>query len=135
MKNTILTLLLLASVGQVYGQEEKASFHVTSVEQGDATDYCSTGKCTATRIAVEGYTQDQEAIVQYVLNCVEIITNDPSPHYTTRCVRVHSHGDYTIKIGADYVWFGNDPGHQTAEPYLAAYSIKSEKEIRKSKAR
>jgi len=45
-------------------QDEKVTFHVTSVSQTEATDYCTTGKCSATRFTVEGYTQDKDAAVQ-----------------------------------------------------------------------
>ena len=57
MKHTILSsIVLLALAQQVSVQDEKMLFRVTSVEQSDATDYCTTGKCSAARITVEGYT-------------------------------------------------------------------------------
>lgn len=126
--------ILLAFTGQA-SQDERVSFHVTSVEQGDAQDYCTTGKCSATRFTVEGYTQDKDAIVQYVLDCVETIANEPTPHISVRCVRVHSHSDYMVKLGADYVIFGDAPATQEKEPFLSAYRIKSEKEVRKNSSR
>jgi hypothetical protein len=122
--------LLMRSTLAAQG-DEKIAFHVTSVSQADATDYCTTGKCSATRFTVEGYTQDKDAAVQYVLECVETIVNEPTPHYTVRCTRVHSHSDYLVKLGADYVRFGDPPATQETEPFLAAYLIKSEKEVRK----
>jgi hypothetical protein len=114
------------------GQSETVSFHVTSVEQGEAKDYCTTGKCSATRFTVEGYTQDKDASVEYVLDCVEIIANDPTPHLSVQCARVHSHNDYKIRVGADFVFFGDIPAAQQKEPYFAAYRIKSEKEVRQT---
>jgi hypothetical protein len=109
---------------------DKVSFHVTSVQQGDATDYCTTGKCSATRFTVEGYTQDKDAAVEFVLDCVEVIANEPTPHTTFRCPRVHSHNDYSVKLGADFVAFGDGSASQT-EPIELAYKIKSEREVRK----
>jgi hypothetical protein len=111
-------------------QDEKVTFHVTSVEQGEATDYCTTGKCSATRFTVEGYTQDKDAAVQYVLDCVEVIANEPTPHIKIRCAHVHSHSDYLVRLGDDFVSFGDSPSSQT-EPLESAYKIKSEKEVRK----
>lgn len=130
--NTLASVILLAFAAQaVSQQDEKVTFHVTSVEQSDATDYCTTGKCSATRFTVEGYTQDKDAVVQYVLDCVETIVNEPTPHFTVRCARVHSHSDYLVKLGDDYVMFGDAPPTQGKESILAAYRIKSEKEVRK----
>ena len=62
---------------------------------------------------------------------METIANEPTPHYTVRCTRVHSHSDYLVKLGDDYVMFGGTPATQEKEPILAAYTIKSEKEVRK----
>lgn len=87
---TFASIILLAFTAAVSQQDEKVTFHVTSVEQSDATDYCTTGKCSATRITVEGYTQDKDAGVQYVLDCVEVIANEPTPHKSIQCVKEHS---------------------------------------------
>ena len=131
MKSLILaSIFLVAFAGQVSGQDEKVTFHVTSVEQDEAKDYCTTGKCSATRFTVEGYTQDKDASVQYVLDCVEVIANEPTPHISVQCARVHSHSDYMVKIGADFVAFEDSPSSQH-EPYASAYRIKSEKEVRR----
>jgi hypothetical protein len=129
----LAAIALLAFTGQITGQDEKdrVLFHVTSVEQGEATDYCTTDKCYATRFTVEGYTQNKDASIQYVLDCVEIIASEPTPHISVRCVRVHSHNDYMVKVGADFVIFGDAPASQTSEPFLSGYRIKSEKEVRK----
>jgi hypothetical protein len=93
MKLTLI-FIVFALAGQLFGQDEaKVLFHVTSVEQGDAPDYCTTGKCSETRFTVEGYTQDRDASIQYVLDCVETIAHEPTPHLTVQCARVHSHND------------------------------------------
>lgn len=132
MYATFVSIILLAFTAQaVSQQDERITFHVTSVEQSDATDYCTTGKCSATRITVEGYTQDKDASVQYVLDCVETLVNEPTPHFTIRCPRVHSHSDYLVKLVDDYVVFGEAPATQEKEPIISAYRIKSEKEVRK----
>jgi hypothetical protein len=80
--------------------------------------------------SVEGYTQDKDASVEYVLDCVEVIANEPTPHTTIRCARVHSHSDYMVKLGDDFIAFGGGPSSQT-EPLESAYRIKLEKEVRK----
>ena len=132
MKHTVLSsIVLLALAQQVPSQDGKVLFHVTSVEQGDATDYCIPDKCSATRLTVEGYTQDKSVVVQYVLECVEVLSYAPTPHVSVQCVRVHSHNDYMVKIGADFIMFGDVPSEQRSEPYLSGYLIKSEKEVRK----
>lgn len=130
---TLATLILLALTAQALSQQdEKVNFHVTSVSQADATDWCTTGKCSATRITVEGYTQDKDASVQYVLECVEVFANEPTPHKSIQCVKVHSHADYEVTIGADFITFASDaPPKQEKEPLVSGYSIKSEKEVRK----
>jgi hypothetical protein len=128
---TLAAIILLSLAQQVYGQDAKVLFHVTSVSQAEATDWCTTGKCSATRFTVEGYTQDKDGGVQYVLECVETIANEPTPHLTMQCVRVHAHSDYSVKIDADYVTFGDVPSTRQGEPYIVSYNIKSEKESRK----
>jgi len=52
----ILTGLLgLLLGGHSFGQDTaKATFHVTSVRSEEAKDWCTTGKCSATRRTVEG---------------------------------------------------------------------------------
>jgi hypothetical protein len=127
---TLASIIILAVAGQVSSQDEKAVFHVTSVEQEEAKDYCTTGKCSATRFTVEGYTQDKDADIQYVLDCVEILVEEPTPHISVQCVRVHSHSDYMVKIGSDFIAFGDSQSSQS-KPIVSAYRIKSEKEVRK----
>jgi len=133
MKSLILaSIFLVALAGQLFSQDERVLFHVTSVEQGDAADYCTTDKCSATRFTVEGYTQDKDAVVQYVLDCVEVIASEPTPHKSIQCVKVHSHADYEVTIGADFIIFASDaPTKQEKEPFVSGYRIKSEKEVRK----
>ena len=124
--------LVITLASYAFSQGDKVSFHVTSVEQGEAKDYCTTGKCSATRITVEGYTQDRDAAVQYVLECVEVISNEPTPHTSIQCIKVHSHTDYVVTIGANFIIFASDaPAKQEKEPFVSGYSIKSEKEVRK----
>lgn len=96
-KYVLASIVLLAFARQLSSQDEKVLFHVTSVEQGDATDYCTTGKCSATRFTVEGYTRDKDASVQYVLECVEVIALEPN-HRPVTCARVHAHTDYRVRV-------------------------------------
>jgi len=133
MKHLALaSIALLAFTGQIISQEkDKVLFHVTSVEQDEAKDTCSPDKCSATRFTVEGYTQDKDVTVQYALDCVEVLSCDPKPHISVKCVRVHAHSDNMVKVGADFVIFGDFPITQTSEPFHSGYRIKSEKEVRK----
>jgi hypothetical protein len=44
----------------------------------------------------------------------------------------HSHEDYLVTIGADFISFASDaPTKQEKEPFVSGYRIKSEKEVRK----
>lgn len=131
MKCIALTsIILLAFSARAVSQDEKVAFHVSSVSQADATDWCTTGKCSAVRFTVEGYTQDKDAVVEYVLECVEVLVNEPTPHFTVRCPRVHSHSDYLVRLVDDYVLFGDPPTDKEKSPTVG-YQIKSEKEVRK----
>jgi len=133
LSNCIATsIVLLAFSARAVSQDKKVTFHVTSVSQADAPDWCSAGKCSATRITVEGYTQDKDAYVQYVLECVEVIASEPTPHKSIECVKVHSHMYYVVTVGADFIIFAsNAPTKQEKEPFISGYRIKSEKEVRK----
>jgi hypothetical protein len=121
---TLASIILLALTAKAVSQQ-KITFHVTSVSQADATDYCT--KCNATRFTVEGYTQDKDAAVQYVLECVEVIPGE-SNHKSVACFRVHAHTDYGVRIFADSVSFGSS---SQSDPVVIDYSIKSEKEVRR----
>lgn len=128
----LTSMILIAFAVPAASEAEKVTFHVTSVSQSDATDWCTTGKCSATRITVEGYTPDKDAVVEYVLECVEVVASEPTPHMTIQCVRVHSHADYIVTIGSDSVNFTTDaPTKQDKELFVSGYRIKSEKEVRK----
>jgi hypothetical protein len=120
----LATITLLAFAGQAVGQQ-KVTFHVTSVSQADATDYCT--KCNATRFTVEGYTQDKDGGVKYVLECVEVIPGE-SNRKSVACFRVHAHMDYRVGIFTDSVSFGSS---SQSDPAVIDYSIKSEKELKK----
>lgn len=92
------------------------------------------GKCSATRFTVEGYIEAKaDASVEYVLQCVETLANDPSPHYTVLCDRVHANSDYSVLIGPDYISFHGEQPLPQKEPYRSAYGIVSEKEVTKHK--
>jgi hypothetical protein len=135
MKQAVL--LLTMCIGSLVGiealaedaQTEHVTFHVSSIQSGDATgDWCNSGKCSAKKFTVEGYTDSTE----YVLECVELFATEPSPHYTIVCPKLHAHNDYAARLGADFIAFGDDK-KATGEPILSAYQIVSEKEIPKHK--
>jgi hypothetical protein len=121
---TFASIILLAFTARAMSQQ-KVTFHVTSVSQADATDYCT--KCNATRFTVEGYTQNKDGGVKYVLECVEVIPGE-SNHKSVACFRVHAHTDYGARIFTDSVAFGSS---SQSDPVVIDYSIKSEKELKK----
>lgn len=131
-------LLVLVNLLAQTNQGPDIVFHVTSVEQSEATDVCQAGKCSATRYTVAGYTRERDADVEYVLDCVEIIANGPKLHRIVECVHLHAHAEYTAKLRADSIFFPPEPSSPSDssdadKPTLAAYTIKSEKEVRNRK--
>jgi hypothetical protein len=133
----VIATLVLPLMGQ--SESPKIVFHVTSVEQGEATDWCTTGKCSATRFTVRGYAVDIEdrTPIEYVLDCVETIANEPKPHVTAQCPRVHAHKDYDAELGADSIFFADSPSDSsgrpsTDKPIVMGYTIKSEKEVQRT---
>jgi hypothetical protein len=133
----VIATLALPLVGQ--SESPKIVFHVTSVEQGEAIDWCTTGKCSATRFTVRGYAVDIEdrTPIEYVLDCVETIVNEPKPHVTAQCPRLHAHKDYDATLGADSIFFADSPSDSsgrpsTDKPIVMGYTIKSEKEVQRT---
>src|ERR1700686_2354500 len=125
---------------ELIGQEQNSKiihqiiFHVTAVRSGAANDYCTTGKCSATRITVEGYSDviGSSRLTEYVLECVETInTNDPKLDLTFPCVRVHAARDYFANLHAFSIGFNIE----SIAPYrfVADYTIVAEKEVRSEK--
>ncbi len=112
---------------------EKIVFHVTSVRSEDATDYCTTGKCSATRFTVEGYSdvKGRPTVTEYVLECVETLVTETPVHYTVVCDRVHANNDYDATLYADNIMFGEPKKYSGEGPLTAVYSIKSEKETKR----
>jgi len=133
MKAIALLLVILATHALSQTDQGQAiAFHVTSVEQGEATDYCTTGKCSATRYTVGGYRVEDGVTIEYVLDCVEVIANEPKPHMTSQCVHVHAHGEYPAKLLAEAIFFDTEKQNPSdSQPLLLAYQIRSEKEVRK----
>jgi hypothetical protein len=119
-------LIGLESLGE---DTEKATFHVTSVQSGEAKDWCEAGKCSATRITVAGYSES----VEYVLECVEVISGEPTPHLTVVCDHVHANNDYVARIYAGYIGFAEPQKSSETEPAHSLYTIVSEKERTKHK--
>lgn len=126
-----IALLGITFCGRLLGQErgQDISFHVTAVRSGDATDWCPTGECDATRITVEGYS----ATTVYVLDCVEVITHKPSPHYADYCDHVHAHSDYDATLWPANIGFKPIKSKTADEAPVSLYRIVSEKEISKKK--
>jgi hypothetical protein len=132
----IAVLLGLSLNGRSLGQEKGTpiTFHVSAVRSEEAHDWCMTGECNATRFTVEGYAdvKGDSSLVEYVLDCVQIMAHKPSPHFTVVCVQVHAHNDYDAKLYSNAILFG-DATTQSDGPMLAGYQIVSEKEVNKQK--
>ncbi len=121
-----------ASLGQEKGTP--ITFHVTAVRTEEARDWCTTGECSATRYTVEGYSdvKGDSSIVEYVLDCVQVMAQKPSPHFTVVCVQVHAHNDYDAELWSNAIFLG-DAKPQSDGPTLSAYTIVSEKEVNRQK--
>ena len=136
-KRVVATFAAVLLVGYLFAQSSngrKIVFHVTSVEQADASDWCESGKCSATRFTVGGHAADGDAVIEYVLECVEVVASEPKHPLTLQCVRVHAHYDYDATLFADAIFFEsqpNTPPSGSDKPATSAYTIKSEKEVRK----
>ena len=130
MRTILLNAVMVVFLAGISFSQEtsKALFHVASVESSNAPDRCPTERCTATKITVEGYTQakDGSVSVEYVLDCAELIMDEPSPHQAVVCDHVHANSGYLVKIGSNYISFSDDDPR--FEPLHAAYRIVSEKE-------
>ena len=141
----ILALLFGLLLGAPSFAQEitKATLHVTSVQSGEAKDWCETGKCSASRYTVEGYVTSKDGLtsVEYVLECVEVMAQEPSPHYTVVCDHVHAHEDYLVRVLPTAIAFEHEKeaskGNEspTTAPISSAYHIASEKEVAKQKAK
>jgi hypothetical protein len=130
----LIAILALPLLGQ--NEAPKIILHVASVAQGEATDFCTTGGCAATRFTLGAYADDDGTPIEYVLDCVETIANDPKPHVTMRCPRVHSHKDYEVMLTTDAICFTRDTPRATSDqPFEACYTIKSEKEVQRTENR
>jgi len=122
-------LLNSLSLGQ---DMTSASFHVDTVRTEPAKDWCTTGECSAKRIVVEGYVgggKDEVAMVHYVLDCVEVVSNRPTPHFLTACVHVHARETHAVKIGETFISFSDVKQKSQPEPALAPYEIVSESRV------
>lgn len=139
MKRTLILTVLLGLLlwGQSFGQNTaNAILHVTSVRSEDAKDWCPTGGCSATKLTVEGYisAKSQPSLIEYVLECVEVVVSEPSPHFTVVCDKVHAHTEYLVKVGPDFIAFEHEKQPSTTAT-LSLYKIVSEKEVATRKAK
>src|SRR5438128_2399834 len=121
---------------ELIGQEPSARkiiFHVSAVRSGEASDYCTTGKCNATRITVEGYSDvnGDSHLTEYVLECIEVTDHDPKPHLTAPCVRVHANRDYSASLSA--ISIGFNITSIAPYPFVLNYTIVAEQEVKSEK--
>lgn len=127
----LLPLVGLLLAPPNFGQDSNTKiFHVTSVRTEEATDWCTSNECSATRFTVEGYTPT----VEYLTECIEIVKNAPPAHYTSTCTRVAAGEEYVVKVLSDAIWVQTE-GESSCKPpecHLMLYEIKVQKE-RKSK--
>jgi hypothetical protein len=133
----IAVLCGLSLSQQSLGQEKSTpiTFHVTAVRTEEAHDWCTNAECSATRYTVEGYSdiKGDSSLVEYVLDCVQVMVPKPSPHFTVVCAQVHAHNDYDAELWSNAIFFGQPKPQSSDGPMFAAYQIVSEKEVNKQK--
>src|SRR5580765_4646369 len=86
--------------------DDMTTLHVTSVRRDEPSDWCSTGKCIATRFTVDGYraAKNPNQVIRYVLECVETISTE-TMKYELICPKVQADGEYLVKLLADGILF------------------------------
>ncbi len=140
MRHLVTISLLLGLLSSLsFGQDDqRAILHVTSVRKEEAKDWCTAGECSATRFTVEGFIKTgDDASVEYVLECIEVLAHKPSPHLKFECVRVHAHDDYVVKVfsGSGAIAFQHEKQNQSSSSTEMAYDILSEREVIKKKSK
>jgi hypothetical protein len=142
LKRMIAIIVLLGppvswrSLGQEQSMQ-KIIFHVTAVRSEEARDICaSDSDCDATRFTVEGYSDPKggSSPTEYTLDCVEIMSLTPPPHYLVVCDRVHAHNDYSARLMSNAIAFGEAKPRSSDGPGVSAYRILSEREASKKKS-
>lgn len=132
------------SVGQAQssGGHEfvKAILHVTSVQSEEAKDWCTApdSKCSAKRLTVEGYimtpiASNDDNSVEYVLECIEVVAIEPTPHLTIGCAHAHAHNNYPVRVFDDSIAFEHPFSPLGDAKQFMNYEIVSEKEVIKGK--
>ena len=131
----VLLGLLLSE--QSLGQEKGTpiTFHVTAVRSEEARDWCTNAECSAIRYTVEGYSdvKSDSSLIEYVLDCVQVMVPKPSPHFTIVCAQVHAHNDYDATLWSNAISFSPPKPQSPDAPMAAAYQIVSEREVSKQK--
>jgi hypothetical protein len=127
---TLALSLFVCSAGAA-DEGTKEVLHVTSVKRDEATDWCTTGKCTATRYTVEGYraAKNPNQVIRYLLECVEVVSIEEAK-VTLACARVQADEDYDVKILADAIFFQLTETPKGG-PFQSGYAIKSQREEKK----
>lgn len=105
-------------------------FHVTSVSHHDDATVCQSGECSATKFTVEGYSDTLHVgkRVKYVLTCDEYWVQQPAPHFTITCGKVHADNSYDARLFADSIAFIDNRPKPQDSPLEANYDIESERE-------
>jgi hypothetical protein len=134
LRMPVLTFAILATVSLASAATDegtKAVLHVTSVKREDATDWCTTGKCSATRYTVEGYrgAKSPNEVIRYLLECVEVVSIEEAK-VTLACTRVQADEDYEVKILADAIFFETTATSKDG-PTQSGYAIKPQREEKK----
>jgi hypothetical protein len=115
----IAVLLGLSLNGPSLAQEKGTpiTFHVTAVRSGEAHDSCTDADCSATRYTVEGYVdvKSDSSLIEYVLDCVQVIVSKPSPHFTVVCAQVHAHNDYDATLWSNAIFLAKPSHNRTGQ--------------------
>ena len=63
-------------------------------------------------------------LTEYVLECVEVIAQKPSPHFAVVCDRIHAHNEYVARLLADAIAFGEAKPQSSDGPTVSGYRIR-----------
>lgn len=125
----IVVIVLSASLAGQSSSRGRILLHVTSVREDDTPEYCrdSVG-CHSTSFLVEARSVIGDGIIEYKLECTDLIVPRPTPHFANACVTVHAGVDYLATlIGGAVSIDGPELAYAAmGRTNIAAYTIVSE---------
>src|SRR5262252_358353 len=127
---TIVVIVLSASLAGQNSSGERILLHVTSVREDDAPAHCrdSVG-CHSTAFLVDARSVIGDGVIEYKLECTDLIVPRPIPHFANACVTVHAGVDYLATLIGGAISIDGPDGlayDATGRTKIAAYTIVSE---------